>query len=167
MMSRNYRSVVVLTIMLGFVSAWAVAEEETGHHLYPHQHLAFFAGGGFERDSHSHEENGFSLGVIYELQFREKWGIGAAVEELSGDDLHRSWAVAIPLNYHPNEKWRFFAGPGFETGEKDKFLIRVGIAYEYSLNDRWSASPEFLVDFIEGGAKTYVLGIAIGYGFWP
>ncbi len=29
----------------------------------------------------------------------------------------------------------------------------------------WTASPEILVDFIEGGATTYVLGVAIGYGF--
>ena len=43
--------------------------------------------------------------------------------------------------------------------------MRFGIAYEIALNERWSTYPEFMVDFIEGGAKTYVLGIAVGYGF--
>jgi hypothetical protein len=155
----------VLTIMLCFISPWAVAEEGTGHHLNSHRHVAVFAGGGFERDSQGHEENGYALGVVYELQFREKWGIGAAVEYLFGDGSHRSWAAAIPLSYHPTEKWRFFAGPGLETGDKDKFLMRVGTAYEYSLNSRWSVSPEFMADFVESGAQTYLLGIAIGYGF--
>jgi len=152
-------------LMLGFFGSAANASDEEQRHEYPHHHLAFFVGGGFERDSHGHEENGYALGVVYELKFQEKWGIGAALEELSGDDIHRSWAAAIPLSYHPNEKWRFFAGPGLETGKKDKFLMRVGMGYEFSLNERWSASPEFLVDLVEGGAKTYLLGIAIGYGF--
>jgi hypothetical protein len=164
-MQTRRTTVYAILLMLGFFGSAASASDEEQHHEYPHHHLALFAGGGFERDSHGHEENGYSLGVVYELKFREKWGIGAAVEELSGDDTHRSWAVAIPLSYHPNEKWRFFAGPGLETGEKDKFLMRVGIGYEYSLNERWSASPEFVIDFVEGGAKTYLLGIAIGYGF--
>ena len=63
-------------------------------------------------------------------------------------------------------KLAFFSGPGFESNsEKDNFLIRFGIAYEIIFNERWSASPEILVDFIEGGAKTYLLGIAVGYGF--
>ena len=152
-------------LMLGFFGFAATANGEEQHHEYPHHHLAFFAGAGLERDSHGHEEKGYALGVEYELKFREKWGIGAAIENLSGDDLHRSRAVAVPLSYHPNEKWRFFAGPGFETGKKDKFLMRVGIGYEFLLNERWSASPEFLIDSVEGGAKTYLLGIAIGYGF--
>jgi hypothetical protein len=34
-----------------------------------------------------------------------------------------------------------------------------------SFHQRWSASPEFLIDLIEGGATTYVFGVAIGYGF--
>lgn len=60
----------------------------------------------------------------------------------------------------------FFSGPGFEShSEKDKFLMRFGVAYEISLNERWSVSPEILIDFIEGGAKTYVLGMAAVYGF--
>lgn len=73
--------------------------------------------------------------------------------------------MAIPVSYHMNEKWRFFAGPGLESGDAEKFFMRVGISREFELSDRWSASPEFVVDFIEGGAQTYLLGIAIGYGF--
>lgn len=152
-------------LMLGLFGSAAHATEEEQHHEFPHHHLAVFVGGGFERDDSGHQENGRAIGVVYEVQFREKWGIGAAIEELSGDDFHRSWALAIPLSYHPNERWRFFAGPGLETGEKDKFLMRAGIGYEFSLSERWTASPEFLVDFVEGGAKTYLLGVAIGYGF--
>ncbi len=72
----------------------------------------------------------------------------------------------IPVSFHATENWRLFAGPGFEShSEKNKFLMRFGIGYEISLNESWSASPEILVDFIEGGANTYVIGVAVGYGF--
>lgn len=165
MMQFSNCKVGAVLFMLGFLGSAANASDEEQHHEYPHHHLALFAGGGFERDKQGHQENGFALGVTYELQFREKWGVGAAVEELSGDGFNRSWAVAFPVSYHPNENWRFFAGPGLETGKKDKFLMRVGVGYEISIGDRWSASPEVLVDFLENGAKTYLVGIAIGYGF--
>jgi hypothetical protein len=159
-------AVGVVTIVLGFVSSGAFANEESGHHELPHHHLAFFAGGGSEQDKNGHQENGFALGIKYEIQFLEKWGVGAGIEHLSGSGTHRSWVAAIPLIFHANENWRLFAGPGFESNEiKDKYLMRVGVAYEISLHRRWSVSPEVLVDFIEGGATTYVLGIAVGYGF--
>ena len=159
-------AVGVVTIALGFVSSGAFASEGNGHHEYPHQHLALFTGGGSEQDKDGHKENGIALGLKYAIRFSEKWGVGAGVEHLSGSGTHRSWVAAIPLIFHPNENWRLFAGTGFESNEiKDKYLMRVGVAYEISLHQRWSASPEFLVDFIEGGATTYVLGIAVGYGF--
>jgi hypothetical protein len=49
--------------------------------------------------------------------------------------------------------------------DKYKNLMRVGIAYEYSFHQRWSASPEIPVGFVEGGAKPYVVEIAIGCDF--
>ncbi len=145
------------------LSGVAIADQSEHH---PRHHLAIFVGGGFERDKMGHEENGFALGIKYDLQFSEKWGAGLDVEYLSGSGTHRSWVAAVPLSYHPHEKWRLFAGPGMEFGSKeDKYLMRVGIAYEIPFHQYWTASPEILVDFIEGGAKTYVLGFSVGYGF--
>jgi hypothetical protein len=155
----------VLTVLLSLVCCGAFASEESGHHQFPHHHVAIFAGAGLERDG-DHEENGSALGLEYEVQWNEHWGVGVDAEKLFGDDQHRSWVAVIPVSFHATENWRLFAGPGFESNsKKDKYLVRFGIAYEISLNDRWSASPEVLVDFIEGGAKTYVIGVAVGYGF--
>lgn len=156
----------VSAIMLGFFAfGSASSNEDVGHHEYPHHHVALFVGGGFERDKNDHEENGTAVALIYEMQFSDRWGAGLAVEALSGDGTKRSSVLAVPVSYNPNEKWRLFAGPGMEFGdEHDKFLARIGIAYEIPFHDRWSASPEFAVDFVEGGATTYILGIAIGFG---
>lgn len=158
--------ICVVLVALSLFRSVADASEENGHHEYPHHHVALFAGAGFERDDHGHEEDGAALGLEYEIQWNEKWGIGTDVERLFGDGQNRSWVVVIPISFHATESWRLFAGPGFESNEvKDKYLMRAGIAYEISFHQRWSASPEILVDFIEGGATTYVLGIAVGYGF--
>ena len=152
--------------ILGCASSGAYSNDEVQHHEYPHHHLAVFVGGGFERDKKNHEEKGTALGVKYELRFSEKWGAGLDVEHLEGGGTHRSWVAAVPLSYHPDEHWHLFAGPGMEFGGKeDKALFRVGFAYEIPFHQRWSVSPEFLVDLIEGGATTYVLGISVGYQF--
>ncbi len=155
----------VLTILFSLGCSGAFASEATGHHEYPHYHVAIFAGAGLERDG-DHEENGSALGLKYEVKWSEKWGIGVYAERLFGSGHNRSWAAGIPVSFYASESWRFFFGPGIESSsEKDKFLMRFGVAYVISLNEHWSASPEILVDFIEGGAKTYVIGIAVGYGF--
>ncbi len=154
-----------LTVLSGLLCCEAFASEETGHHQFPHHHVAIFAGAGLERHG-DHEEDGAALGLEYEVKWSEHWGIGVDAEQLFGSGQNRSWVAVIPVSFHASESWRFFSGPGFESNsKKDKFLMRFGIAYEISLNEHWSASPEILVDFIEGGAKTYVLGIAVGYGF--
>jgi len=156
----------VLIIVLGFASSGTFASEQKGHHEFPHHHVALFVGAGIERDDNDHEESGFALGLEYEIQFAEKWGVGLDLEYLSGSGAHRSWVAAVPLSYHPSEKWRLFTGPGMEFDSKEnKYLMRVGVAYEIPFHRRWTASPEILVDFIEGGARTYVLGFSIGYGF--
>ena len=158
-------TVCAILLMLGFFASAAYANEEEQPRPFPHHYLAFFAGGNYERDSDGHAEDGPVLGFVYEYRFQEKWGIGAAIEELYSDSHRRVRGFAIPVSYHANEKWRFFAGPGVETGEEDNFFVRVGVSREFEINERWSASPEFMVDFIERGAKTYVLGIGIGYIF--
>jgi hypothetical protein len=156
----------VATIMLGFTSFAAAADEEVAHHEYPHHHAALFVGAGIERDKNGHEESASAFGIEYEIQVSEKWGVGFDYEKLSTGDTHRSWVAVVPISYHLSEKWRLFAGPGKESGEKDdRLLVRFGVGYEIPFSERWTASPEVLVDFIEGGATTFVLGIAVGYGF--
>lgn len=146
-----------------FLLSGVANADQSEHH--PHHHVAIFAGAGLERDG-DHEENGTALGLEYEAKWSGKWGIGVDAEKLFGSDQHRSWVAVIPVSFHPSETLRFSFGPGYElNSEKDKFLMRFGIAYEITLNERWSTYPEFMVDFIEGGARTYVLGIAVGYGF--
>jgi len=146
-----------------FLLSGVANADQSEHH--PRHHLAVFVGGGVEK-GHGHSESGYALGLEYELRFHLKWGIGVDLEKLFGDDTNRSKVIALPLSFHPSEKWRLFTGPGMEFDSKEnKYLMRVGVAYEIPFHRRWTASPEILVDFIEGGTRTYVLGFSIGYGF--
>ena len=147
-----------------FISTAKAGENE--HGKLPHHHLAAFVGVGFEEDKNGHYENDTAIGVKYELQFHEKWGVGLDVEKLYGDDTDRAWVVAIPLRFYLDENWKLFLGPGYELkGDHDKYLTRTGVAYEFDLKDGWSLSPEIVIDFISGGATTYVAGVAIGHSF--
>ena len=59
-----------------------------------------------------------------------------------------------------------FAGPGMEfTSKKDKFMVRLGLGYEFPLGGHLSLAPEVMTDFIESGAVTWIGGLAIGYEF--
>jgi hypothetical protein len=161
--TKNLTKMVIVTALLSITGIVKANENESGH--LPRHHLAVFAGGGVEKE-HGHSEAGSALGVKYDFQFHKMWSIGVAVEKLFGSGTERSLVVAIPVSFHPNENWRLFFGPGYEFHDKkDKALIRVGVAYEWELKNGWSLSPEVMVDFLEGGAKTYLAGLAIGHQF--
>ncbi len=157
----NFTSKVVAST---FLLINGVAHAQEAEH-FPRHNLGVFAGAGVEKES-GHSESGFTLGLEYEFRFNQRWGLGIELETLTGDDTDRSEVVAMPLSFHPNEHWRLFFGPGYEFhGKKDKFLIRTGVAYGWELKNGWSLSPKIIADFLDGGAKTYVAGIAIGRGF--
>jgi hypothetical protein len=139
--------------------------EDSGHDGFPHHHVSVFAGGGVETESGHSSRAGFAFGLAYEYRFHENWGIGAAVEAL-GQNTLRDSAVAIPVSFHLTEHWRLFAGPGVEfTDHKNEFLIRTGVGYEIPLTGNWTLAPEFVADFVEGGARIFIGGVALGYEF--
>ncbi len=139
--------------------------EDTDHGKLPHHHLALFAGGGVEIEGGHSDRAGFAFGLAYEYRFHENWGIGAAVDAL-GQNTTRNSAVAIPVSFHPTEHWRLFAGPGVEfTDHENELFFRVGVGYEIPLTGNWTLAPEFVADFIEGGTKIFIGGVALGYEF--
>jgi hypothetical protein len=71
---------------------------------------------------------------------------------------------AVPLFIHPYKDWIFILAPGFDyRQDRHDFLFRAGVAYEFEI-DRWSISPLFNVDFVDG-EQVLVYGVSFGYGF--
>jgi hypothetical protein len=140
--------------------------EGHGHESFHRHHVGIFLGGGVETHKGHDDEAGYALGLDYEYRVHEELGFGAILEGL-GSDTIRDYALVLQLNYHPGAgPWRIIAGPGVELLEgEDKLMFRMGGGYGFQLWDGWSLSPEAYVDLIETGERTYVAGLAIGYGF--
>jgi hypothetical protein len=134
------------------------ADESAGGHEHVN-HMGLFLG-----NSHRGGETGFSVGLDYERRLSDLFGVGVLAEYAAGD--FDSWVFGAPLYIHPYKGFRLLAAPGFEDEESEtKFLIRAGAAYQIPFGGRWSISPEYNIDFIEGGKKIQVYGVSIGLGF--
>ena len=138
------------------------AEGHGEHHALPHHHLALVIGAVTESKEGHEDEHGLAVGIEYEFRFHERWGVGVAVERLSGDHLDAT-VVALPVSLHPSGGLRLMAGPGIEFAEEgNESLWRLGAGYEFEIGAPWTLAPEIVVDFISGGGTTWVAGIALG-----
>ena len=136
--------------------------EQTLHQEAPeHRHgLELFLG-----NSHLGGEDGFSVGLTYEYRLSDMFGIGGFAEYAGAD--FREWVFGLPLFLHPYKGLRFLVAPGIdvETEEGDsEFLLRLGVAYEFEIHEKWSITPEFNVDFVDGD-QVLVYGLSYGYAF--
>lgn len=162
------------TLIVANTAVWfscsAAFAEEDGHHL-PHNHIAVVVGRAYERASDGHEEEGNLLGVDWEYQFDERWGVGIVFEQEAfggNTKANRHSILAVPVSYHLNDRWRVFGAVGMEfrdLGDPDEPLIRLGTGYNFHIGKHFTIAPELMFDFISGGDKVYVFGLAFGYGF--
>ncbi len=137
----------------------ATHEDSAHHHL---NMLEVFLGNTYEDSEHG-DENGFTIGLVYERRFSELLGIGGFYEYAAGD--FDKWSIGVPLFIHPHEGWRFALAPGLEHRHgEDEFLFRTGVAYEFELSERWVMIPELNVDFVDG-EEAFVFGLSFGFGF--
>ena len=163
------RSNMLVALLVTCLAAAAPAlGADPGHgDMTGHKHLALFLGVGEEDTASGQKHDAEAVGVEYEYRLNNEWGIGAVVERL---DVHgkTNTVVVVPFSYHFGGGFRAFFGPGYEfkaVASKDKALARIGLGYEFHVNEHWTIAPEVLNDFIDGGYNTWLVGVAIGYGF--
>jgi len=149
--------------------------ENTNSHEFHRHHAALFLGitngvleSGHDEDPRDHAEgeqrnNDFSVGVDYEYRILHNLGLGALVDYAPGD--LRTTVFAAGAFIHPTGGLLVVAAPGFESHEgKRHALFRLGFGYEFDLADRFSMTPNFNIDFVNG-RQIYVYGLGIGVGF--
>ena len=149
-------------LLITFIAGPALSEESASGHreegIEDSNDVAIFLGG-----SHHKDENGFSVGLDFEHRLSTIFGVGGLVEYTAGD--FDSWVVAAPLFVHPYKGFRLILAPGFENKEGDNnFLFRTGLAYQFEIGNKWSISPEYNADFVNG-ETVHVYGISFGLGF--
>ncbi len=152
--------------------------DETGHGHWHKHHAGLFVGG-----SSIKSETGFTLGGDYEYRLSKYIGVGGQVEHGFGD--LKETVAAFPLFFHPGAGLRLGTGPGFEKfsgelptstsvegngedaggGDKDfHFLWRIQVLYDFPLDERFTVTPSFAIDF-QSGRQVFVYGITLGFGF--
>ncbi len=127
-------------------------------------------------DGHSRSSvNAPTIGFDYFIQFSEKWKIGIVTDlefekyivDFNEEELEREKALVtgVLVGYEFAKRWSILMGPGVEF-EKNKnlFILRSSLEYEFELGNNWGLAPVFNYDF-KKEYSTYSLGIAIGKAF--
>jgi len=156
-----------LATTLAFISAalvlvaWpAGAADEPDQEPERRNEVAFFMGA-----TDDDQEVAFTLGVDYEYRFARRFGLGGLVDFALGD--LRSVVLGVPGFFHPSERWKLFAAPGFERREgENNFLVRLGAGYSFDVGPV-DLEPSFMVDFVDEDevSEVFILGVALVWEF--
>ena len=141
--------------------AWpAGAADEPDQEPESRNGVAFFMGA-----TDDDQEVAFTLGVDYEYRFARRFGLGGLIDFALGD--LRSFVLGVPVFFHPSERWKLFAAPGFERRESDNnFLVRLGAGYSFDVGPV-DLEPSFQVDFVDEDevSEVFILGVALVWEF--
>jgi hypothetical protein len=108
----------------------------------------------------------FTLGIDYERQLSERFGVGVLADWAFGGEGRESILAAAAF-YHPWRRVRLDLAPGIQRDaarDEVEFVLRVGADYEFELRDGWSLSPNLNVDF-GPNESLLVFGVELGYRF--
>jgi hypothetical protein len=155
--------VIYLAVAAALFASPAVAQErhEAEREAEGRNHLALFVGG-----TAVDETVRFTLGVDYERQLSERFGVGALADWALGGE-GREFIFAVAGFYHPTPRIRLDLAPGLQRdaleGESE-WVVRVGADYEFELRSGWNLSPNVNLD-IGPEESLLVFGIEIGRRF--
>ncbi len=155
----------VLILVLTVTALASAAHAQTGEAEMPSLvHAAMLIG-----DTHSLDQNGFTLGGDVEVRPWRLLGVGVTGEHVS--EPFRENIVLVSAVVHPARGLKLLIGPGFERdrhGEahetEQHALLRVGVGYDVPLRHGWTFDPDVAVDFVSG-ERVLVYAFAIGKEF--
>ncbi len=116
-----------------------------------------------------------TIGVDYFYILNQKWLLGVVLDlelgkyavDFDGENIPRENAVVTGLVavYRILKGWSIFTGPGVEfERNKNIFILRAGMEYEFELGNNWGLAPAFSYDF-KKEYSTYSLGVGISKKF--
>lgn len=153
-------------------------------------HVALFSGA---TTNFAHDATDFTLGLDYERRLPwadGMFGVGLFAESIFAE--HSEYLFGLPLFAHPYEGLKIYAAPAViiaevpadahggghsfdkfkrdfplasddETNSETKFVVRVGLGYDFHVN-RISLGPLFEVDYMDGDWAG-IYGLSFGFGF--
>lgn len=131
-----------------------------GHSLHRH-HVAVLGGAAF-KDSKS----AAVLGADYIFSVTPSFGLGVAYEETFGD--FELQALFVSAGFRPGGgPLKLGVGVGIERKlghHENKGIVFLSAGYDFPVG-RLTLSPEANLDFVEGGARVFSVGLGVGLGF--
>lgn len=126
--------------------------EEAGEEAEKANFIGVFVG----ITSEQRREKGLALGIEGGHYFSRSFAIAGVLEYTFGDI--DTLVGAVPLVF-VMDRWKLYAGPGFENGDASKdteFLVRAGVEYGFEVGSI-EIAPQFNIDFVDGDA-VFVVG---------
>ncbi len=141
-------------------------QEEAEHHSFkPHKLAVIISHTHVPKGVHSADNQSTliipSWGLNYEFWFNPKWALGLhndmeistyIIDEGKSSELERERPLIVSLVgiYKPTHHLILLAGGGREFEKNENFwIIRMGIEYEFELNNHWDLAPSLVFDLKE------------------
>jgi hypothetical protein len=156
---------LVLLILALWPSGARASGEDDGHDdgHHHHRHHIAVAGGAAFKDS---GKNAGFLGADYVYNISPSFGAGVAYEETFGDFNLQAFFLSVGVR-PGGGPLKLGLGVGVErklAGGQNKGIVFLSAGYDFHVG-RLTLGPEANIDFVEGGARVYSLGLAVGVGF--
>lgn len=155
---------VLAVLALASLPSAGRASDEGGHDVGSHHHrhhVAVLGGVALEGS-----ETAAVLGADYSFHIVPSFGLGVAYEETFGD--FELQAFFVSAGFRPGGgPLKLGAGVGVERKLKDgkrKGIVFLSGGYDFHVG-RITLTPEANLDFVEGGARVFSVGLGVGLGF--
>lgn len=153
MILRKFLKVSLLLVSISFFNC---LHAEEGSHLY---HASIFGG-----LTTVQKYSDATFGLDIERYLNPQFGISLIGDFAVNNHAHQIAALGFVYHFAPQAK--FVLAPGAEfVGTRAKFLVRVGLGYDFKLSDKLTLGPVVNADFVKGYATAWVYGVALGMGF--
>jgi hypothetical protein len=154
---------------------------------HPKNFLGIVLGGTYESEE---EDTYFTMGGEYERLLSPRFALVLGVEYITEVD---AWIAFVPFVYRHGSGWRLLTGPGIELKtrrpeperehggelgiageigerlpgkEENLFLWRFGVAYNFTLGERYAIAPAVDLDLVrEDGHWVEALVFTVSFGF--
>ena len=162
-------AITTIGLIATMIATHAAAQDSLrvkGAEVFPQMTVGLFLGGVTETERTIPSETSFALGAEVEYRWRREWGVSGVVEYATRSHVVRNVVVVATAEWHFWREAGLMFGPGIEFAENENAaLLRVGLNWESSLIEPFKIIPEFAIDFVEGGAISYVYGVLLATTF--
>ena len=139
------------------------AAQGGGGHSFHNHHLGIF--NGYARKDDKKVKDGYKIGLEYEYQFSEWFGVRGFLDYEFGD--LKKWIYGAGLGIHvPDTGLVLFVGGGVEVkGSHSEAILRLSAEYQFYVSEKIYLAPTAGYDFVNDREGAWFAGVMLGTSF--